>query len=144
MVFLGLAHSAAARPTSSVPPKANDAVTNTEQKPLKPLRNAPGSCQYFAPIYPRVSVGTPPQSMIIPKMINPMMAMTLMRPRMNSTSPYPLTPKKLMAVTITKKMVIQTATLIEGVPVSSGSVQNAIVIPAVVNSKGRTINQLSA
>jgi hypothetical protein len=32
----GLAASAAARPTSSVPPKANAAVTKTEQKPLKP------------------------------------------------------------------------------------------------------------
>ena len=46
--FLGLAASAAARPVNSVPPKAKAAVTKTEQKPLNPLRNAPGSYQYFA------------------------------------------------------------------------------------------------
>src|SRR5690349_24291767 len=79
----GLAASAAARPTSSVPPKANAAVTKTEQKPLKPvvyrceyhsmlvlrgiipLRNATLpfllSFQYRKPMYPLSSVGTPPQ-----------------------------------------------------------------------------------
>jgi len=43
MDFRGLEASAAARPTSSVPPKAKAATTKTEQKPLKPLLNAPGS-----------------------------------------------------------------------------------------------------
>ena len=41
----GLAASAAARPVSSVPPNEKDAVTKTEQKPLKPFAKAPGSCQ---------------------------------------------------------------------------------------------------
>jgi len=62
----------------------------------------------------------------------------------NSTSPYPLTPKKLIATIKSKKMVIQTPTLTDGVPVLSGSVQNAIVIPAVVSSNGKTINQFMA
>jgi hypothetical protein len=35
-VFRGFWVSAAARPTSSVPPKANAAVLNTVQKPLNP------------------------------------------------------------------------------------------------------------
>lgn len=43
--FRGSAASAAAKPTSSVPAKANAAVTKTEQKPLKPFRKAPGWCQ---------------------------------------------------------------------------------------------------
>ena len=41
----GLAVSAAARPTSSVPVKAKAAETKTEQRPLKPLWKAPGSVQ---------------------------------------------------------------------------------------------------
>jgi hypothetical protein len=41
----GFADSAAARPTSSVPPNAKAATTKTPAKPLNPLRNAPGSCQ---------------------------------------------------------------------------------------------------
>jgi hypothetical protein len=41
----GLAVSAAARPTSSVPVKAKAAVTKTAQRPLKPLLKAPGLCQ---------------------------------------------------------------------------------------------------
>jgi len=46
----GLAVSAAARPTSSVPPKAKAAVTKTLHSPLKPLWNAPGSFQYRPPM----------------------------------------------------------------------------------------------
>jgi hypothetical protein len=38
--FLGFAVSAAASPVSSVPPKANEAVTKTVQNPWKPLRKA--------------------------------------------------------------------------------------------------------
>jgi hypothetical protein len=44
---LGFAASAAASPVSSVPLKAKEAVTKTEQNPLKPLRKPPalyGSC----------------------------------------------------------------------------------------------------
>jgi hypothetical protein len=43
--LLGLCVSAAARPTSSVPPNAKAAVTRILQKPLKPLLKAPGSAQ---------------------------------------------------------------------------------------------------
>jgi hypothetical protein len=46
----GLAVSAAARPTSSVPAKAKAAVTKTLQTPLKPLLKAPGSDQYWPPM----------------------------------------------------------------------------------------------
>jgi hypothetical protein len=38
--FLGFWASAAASPVSSVPLKANEAVTNTVQNPWKPLRKA--------------------------------------------------------------------------------------------------------
>lgn len=38
--FLGSSASAAASPVSSVPPKANEAVTKTVQNPWKPLRKA--------------------------------------------------------------------------------------------------------
>jgi len=41
--FRGFSASAAARPTSSVPPNAKAATTKTEQNPLKPFANAPGS-----------------------------------------------------------------------------------------------------
>lgn len=47
----GFSASAAARPTSSVPEKAKAAVTNTEQTPLNPFLNAPGSYQSLAPQY---------------------------------------------------------------------------------------------
>ena len=42
IVFRGLAVSAAANPTSSVPENAKAAVTKTEQTPLKPFANGPG------------------------------------------------------------------------------------------------------
>ncbi len=45
----GLAVSAAAKPTSSVPAKAKAAVTKMLHRPLKPLLNAPGSRQYRPP-----------------------------------------------------------------------------------------------
>jgi len=48
-VFLGLADSAEAKPTNSVPAKAKAAVTKTEQTPLNPLAKAPGCCQYLPP-----------------------------------------------------------------------------------------------
>ena len=41
----GLAVSAAASPMSSVPVKEKQDVTSTEQNPLKPLLNKPGSTQ---------------------------------------------------------------------------------------------------
>jgi hypothetical protein len=41
--------------------------------------------QYLAPMYPLLSVGTPPQSMIIPRIMNPTHAMTFIRLRTNST-----------------------------------------------------------
>lgn len=43
-VLRGLAVSAAARPTSSVPENANAAVTKTEQKPLKPSFEGKSKC----------------------------------------------------------------------------------------------------
>ena len=46
MLLSGFAASAAARPVSSVPPKAKEAVTKTEQKPWKPLRNAPARTRH--------------------------------------------------------------------------------------------------
>ncbi len=61
----GLDVSAAARPMSSVPAKAKAAVTNTVQRPLKPLWNAPGSRQYCPPMYPLV--GVPPMLIMMPK-----------------------------------------------------------------------------
>ena len=61
----GLAVSAAARPTSSVPPKEKAAVTKTEQRPLKPLWKAPGSCQYLVPMYE--PPGPPPMLRIMPR-----------------------------------------------------------------------------
>lgn len=61
----GFAVSAAARPTSSVPVKEKAAVTKTLQSPLKPWLNAPGSCQYSPPMYPRS--GVPPQLRTIPR-----------------------------------------------------------------------------
>lgn len=106
MDLSGFFASAAAKPVSSVPPKAKAAVTNTEQKPLKPFRKAPGSCQYLAPMYPpakaqavsifatlrlvsgsysRLSVGTPPQLMMIPRMMKPVHAMILIMLSTNST-----------------------------------------------------------
>lgn len=62
--FFGLAVSAAARPTNSVPIKENEDVTKTLQKPLNPLFVAPGLVQYCPPIYPLV--GGPPILMTIP------------------------------------------------------------------------------
>jgi hypothetical protein len=63
IVLRGLGVSDAARPTSSVPANANPAMTNTAQTPLKPLANAPGSYQYFAPTYWLYAplAGPPPQ-----------------------------------------------------------------------------------
>jgi hypothetical protein len=49
-LFLGSAVSAAPRPTISVPEKANAAVTKTEQRPLNPSLNAPGSWKYLPPM----------------------------------------------------------------------------------------------
>jgi len=66
-LFLGFSVSAAARPTSSVPLNANAAVTKTEQRPLKPLWNAPGWCQFLPPMYS--PLGPPPQSRMIPRML---------------------------------------------------------------------------
>src|SRR5438034_1411702 len=66
-VFRGFAVSAAARPASSVPAKAKAALTNTLQRPLKPLWNAPGSFQYRFPIY--VAPGPPPTFNTTPRML---------------------------------------------------------------------------
>ena len=85
MVFLGLTDSAAAKPTNSVPEKANAAVTNTEHKPLNPWLKAPGLCQYLPPIYP--PFGPPPQTKTIPKIMKPITAITLMVEKTNSASP---------------------------------------------------------
>jgi hypothetical protein len=68
-LFLGFAVSAAPKPTISVPLKAKAAVTNTEQRPLKPSLKAPGLWKYFPPMYP--PWGPPPQSKTIPKMLDP-------------------------------------------------------------------------
>jgi hypothetical protein len=42
-------------------------------------------CQYFPPIYPVGSLGTPPALMIIPKMINPIQVIILIMASTNST-----------------------------------------------------------
>lgn len=51
MDLRGLGVSEAAKPTSSVPAKANAAVTKTEQTPLKPFEKAPGFCHMEPPMY---------------------------------------------------------------------------------------------
>ena len=66
-VLRGLAVSAAARPTSSVPAKAKAALTKTEQRPWKPFLKAPGLRQYCAPMY--APPGPPPIFRITPRML---------------------------------------------------------------------------
>lgn len=67
-VLRGLAVSAAASPTSSVPAKAKAALTKQEQRPLKPLLKAPGSCQYLPPMYD--PPGPPPMLSMAPRMLS--------------------------------------------------------------------------
>src|SRR5271169_6834739 len=66
--FRGFSVSAAARPTSSVPAKAKAAVTNTLQRPLKPLWKAPGLRQYLPPMY--VPFSPPPIFRTTPRMLD--------------------------------------------------------------------------
>src|SRR5690606_29170626 len=63
----GLAVSVAARPSNAVPAKEKAAVTNTEQRPLKPSTKAPGFFQYLPPMYS--PCGPPPQLRTMPRML---------------------------------------------------------------------------
>lgn len=128
---LGGTVSAAARPASSVPAKANAAVTKTAQIPLNPLLNDPGFCQYVVPY--TIPLGEPPRSITMPMMMNPMTAMTLTTEKINSASPYPRTPAMLIHTIATQKMVMKIA------PCNS-VFQKRTVKPAATSSNGNTVS----
>lgn len=100
MVTRGLGVSQAAKDTSSEPEYENAAVTKTfivshaaaglltEQTPLKPFANAPGSCQYFAPMYSEYDplLGPPPQMQMTAMMRNIETTMSLSHDVQNSVS----------------------------------------------------------
>ncbi len=106
--MVGLCVSAAARPTNSVPANAKAAVTSTLQKPLKPLLKAPGSRQYCPPMYPEP--WPPAQLIMIPRMMNPITAATLMVEKKDSDSPNALIPNMLMRTIVNKNTVMNAPT----------------------------------
>jgi hypothetical protein len=77
--------------------------------------------------------------MIIPRIINPMTATTLMMEKTNSASPYPLTPNKLIEMIKKRKSVTQAAGLTDLAPS-----QKDIVIDAATISSGRVTSHESA
>jgi hypothetical protein len=72
-------------------------------------------------------------------MMNPMTAITLMIAKTNSASPYPRTPKKLMQMMTTRKIVTQAAALVSAAPG-----QNESVIDAATISRGKTTSHWMA
>lgn len=157
--FLGLAVSAAAIPTNSVPEKAKAALTNTSHKPLNPWANAPGISQYLPPRY--VPFGPPAIFKIIPRMLrhgsvmrhdddgvdgvfwkidahmNDRTAVTFTMEKTNSPSPYPLTPTILREMIKIQKTATQMA-------VGMLDSQYSSVKVAATISNGRTMSHCRA
>lgn len=149
--------------TISVPMNENADCSSTANHPrkrpfapamLSNCTNGPGSFQYLKPI--RSWLGPPPRSNTIPRIISPVIAMTLMElshekpeselrspsyiigrtyAKMNSHSPYTPAPNRLMIRTTTKHIVTQTALF-------TSVVQNFIKTDAALSSAGRRIVQL--
>lgn len=69
--------------------------------------------------------------------MKPMTALTLMMAKMNSASPKPLTPHKLMPTMMARKRVTNAALLIE-------SFQYDMVIDAAIISNGNTVSHCKA
>lgn len=109
IVLRGLGVSEAARPTSSVPANAKAAVTKTAQTPLNPFANAPGSCQYFPPMYWLYAplAGPPPQLRMTEMNMNMTTTKSLRQDDQNSSSAYPSVPKTLIATIASCSIVVQ-------------------------------------
>src|SRR5258706_451659 len=99
IVLRGLGVSEAARPTGSVPANAKAAGRKKEQKPFNPFAKAPGSCQYFAPMYWLYAplAGPPPQLRTTEMNMNMTTTKSLRHDDQNSSSAYPSVPKTLIA-----------------------------------------------
>lgn len=69
--------------------------------------------------------------------MNPMTAMTLMMEKVNSASPYPLTPKRLMIMIAIRNKVTNGA-------LGSSSVQYRMVKAAAIISNGRAMSHCMA